>query len=256
MKRTVKQFLYGILFLAAITLVAFGAYRIWFYKTPTCFDNIQNGSETGIDCGGSCMPCEIKNLKLDVSEAPRVFPAIGDQSILFAKVVNPSSTYAVKSFSYRLQVWSVLGVPIKTFTGSSYIAPGGTRYLVFPNLASAAANVEQPIAPLEISDVVWAQADSFSDYNLQISDVTTVVTASGGEVDCIVANKSQSNVPLRITALLFDVNGSIVSASTGPVQNLAPFSTQQFQIYFPPLGRTAGLVNRTKTLVSYEVVKN
>lgn len=24
---------------------------------PTCFDGIQNGTETGVDCGGSCLPC-------------------------------------------------------------------------------------------------------------------------------------------------------------------------------------------------------
>lgn len=26
---------------------------------PTCFDNVQNGDETGVDCGGSCEPCEV-----------------------------------------------------------------------------------------------------------------------------------------------------------------------------------------------------
>lgn len=25
--------------------------------TPTCFDGIQNGTETGVDCGGTCPPC-------------------------------------------------------------------------------------------------------------------------------------------------------------------------------------------------------
>ncbi|MDZ7612446.1 MAG: hypothetical protein U5K51_01005 [Flavobacteriaceae bacterium] len=25
--------------------------------TPTCNDGIQNGNETGIDCGGTCAPC-------------------------------------------------------------------------------------------------------------------------------------------------------------------------------------------------------
>lgn len=256
MNRTVKQFLYGVLFLAAIALVAIGVYRIWFYKMPSCSDNIQNGSETGVDCGGSCVPCAIKNLKLDVSETPRIFPATGSQSILFAKMVNPSSAYAVKSFSYRIQVWSVLGVPIKTFTGSSYIAPGGTRYFVFPNLASAAANVEQPVTPLEVSDVVWASAETSINYDLQISDVTTALAASGGEVDSTVTNKSPSNIPLRLIALLFDAKGGIVSASAGPVQDLAPFSAQQFQIYFPPLGRVGNAVDRSKTKVFYEVVKS
>lgn len=29
--------------------------------TPTCFDNIQNGNETGVDCGGDCTPCDDGN---------------------------------------------------------------------------------------------------------------------------------------------------------------------------------------------------
>ena len=26
--------------------------------TPTCSDNVQNGDETGVDCGGSCRRCD------------------------------------------------------------------------------------------------------------------------------------------------------------------------------------------------------
>ncbi|WAC01137.1 GEVED domain-containing protein [Lacinutrix neustonica] len=29
--------------------------------TPTCTDGIQNGNETGVDCGGSCTPCQTGN---------------------------------------------------------------------------------------------------------------------------------------------------------------------------------------------------
>ncbi|HBT08660.1 MAG TPA: hypothetical protein DEB18_03530, partial [Leeuwenhoekiella sp.] len=28
-------------------------------EEPTCSDGIMNGDETGVDCGGSCMPCEM-----------------------------------------------------------------------------------------------------------------------------------------------------------------------------------------------------
>ena len=34
---------------------------------PTCFDGIQNGDETGVDCGGSsCQDCVITTLSGDV----------------------------------------------------------------------------------------------------------------------------------------------------------------------------------------------
>ncbi len=257
MNRTLKLLIYGVFYLVVIALVVFAVYRTWFYKAPSCFDNVKNGGETGVDCGGPCVSCAVKNLKLDISAAPRIFPGGTNQSILFAKIVNPSIDYAVSSFNYSVEVWSVLGVPITTISGTSYIPPGGTRYLVFPNFPSAAANVEQPLAPLTVSNVSWTPTTSFTDYDLQISGVTTNLVTSGGEVDGAVANNSPSNFLLaRFAALLFDSKGNILGASAADVENIAPFSTTQLRIYFPPLGRLLDSVDRAQTKVFYEVVKN
>ncbi|NNC95779.1 MAG: DUF1566 domain-containing protein [Chitinophagales bacterium] len=38
-------------------------------ELSTCFDGIQNGDETAIDCGGSCMPCDFQ-ASLDDGETP------------------------------------------------------------------------------------------------------------------------------------------------------------------------------------------
>jgi gliding motility-associated-like protein len=38
--------------------------------TPTCNDGIQNGDETGVDCGGSCAPC---NMPMDCGEGSNLF---------------------------------------------------------------------------------------------------------------------------------------------------------------------------------------
>ncbi|MGB0260442.1 MAG: hypothetical protein ACPF99_03425, partial [Flavobacteriaceae bacterium] len=35
---------------------------------PTCSDGILNGDETGVDCGGSCEPCELTDLNGEISE--------------------------------------------------------------------------------------------------------------------------------------------------------------------------------------------
>jgi DNA-directed RNA polymerase subunit E'/Rpb7 len=34
--------------------------------TPSCTDGIQNGNETGIDCGGSCPPCTVSNERISI----------------------------------------------------------------------------------------------------------------------------------------------------------------------------------------------
>lgn len=33
-------------------------------KLPSCFDEIQNQNETGVDCGGPCVPCEKETIEM------------------------------------------------------------------------------------------------------------------------------------------------------------------------------------------------
>ena len=50
-----RQLKYLMIVLSVILLsVAFIAYRLFFSQPATCFDNKQNGAESGIDCGGAC----------------------------------------------------------------------------------------------------------------------------------------------------------------------------------------------------------
>ena len=47
-----KSIIYSLFFIASIFVVSCGD------EDPTCDDGIQNGEETGIDCGGpDCAPC-------------------------------------------------------------------------------------------------------------------------------------------------------------------------------------------------------
>jgi len=45
--------------LVGVVAVAFGLVGCVFYLNPQCTDQIHNGGETDIDCGGSCGPCKI-----------------------------------------------------------------------------------------------------------------------------------------------------------------------------------------------------
>ncbi|MFS4416753.1 DUF4856 domain-containing protein [Maribacter sp. 2307ULW6-5] len=49
-------------------------------EAATCFDNVQNGDETGVDCGGICTPCEVG------VEAPDtyVFERDGENTVSFS----------------------------------------------------------------------------------------------------------------------------------------------------------------------------
>jgi len=54
------------LLLFMIGLVLFSCTSETNDSEPTCFDGILNGNETGIDCGGSCSPCDSNDLSGEI----------------------------------------------------------------------------------------------------------------------------------------------------------------------------------------------
>lgn len=71
-------------------------------ETPTCDDGIMNGEETGIDCGGSCEPCEEEE------------PMLGRRTELF--VTNNENG--------NISKYSVTGDSLITFTTEAMAAEG------------------------------------------------------------------------------------------------------------------------------------
>ncbi len=70
---------------------------------PTCTDGIQNGDETGIDCGGSCSPCDISYCSMNGTNSTEDSIAI----VSFAGINNSSSGSAVGYEDYTAVVGNV-----------------------------------------------------------------------------------------------------------------------------------------------------
>ncbi|WP_176619306.1 beta strand repeat-containing protein [Flagellimonas chongwuensis] len=68
--------------------------------TPTCDDNIQNGDETGVDCGGSCEPCE--------NPATTLTGSISEDMTL-----DPAETYVLQG-SFSVESGATLTIPAGT----------------------------------------------------------------------------------------------------------------------------------------------
>ncbi len=64
--------------------------------TPTCNDGIQNGDETGVDCGGSCLPCTCDGTEVTVSITLDNYPEETSWTVTNAggTVVASGGTYA------------------------------------------------------------------------------------------------------------------------------------------------------------------
>lgn len=108
-----------ILFLGAIAVVA--AF-IFLQKPPSCFDGKQNGTEVGVDCGGSCArvcPVEISPLRVLWS---RLFDLGNGKYNAVALVKNPNPKHGA-NFSYTFRLWDQDGLLINTYTSPGSINP-------------------------------------------------------------------------------------------------------------------------------------
>jgi len=256
MNRTTKQLIYGAVYLVIALLVILGVYGIWFRKMPTCFDNIQNQGETGVDCGGPCVPCALKNLSIDTSVKPMPLQAGTDQSVILLTFKDDSGDYGA-DFSYNVVVDSViLGEQIDAFNGTSSIAPDGSRYIVLTGIPDNAADIGS--INLTTSNVSWVPSAKVVQYDLSISGTSTDITQSGGYVGGTISNNTASNITdLKLSAILYDNSGNIIGASDRDVGSVPAFSKEPFQVFFPSMDiRTLNSVDKTKTQILYEVTQN
>lgn len=243
MNRALKQFTFGSAYFAFFAIAALGIYFFYFQSAPSCTDNKQNQKEAAIDCGGPCIPCELKALNL-ITEEVRAFPAGKGQTTLLAKVRNPSQDFTV-SFSYDFG--SLSGE--RELEGRKTLLPGGTQYIVVPGLPVDVDNIK---INLKISDLNWSR-DSSPALNIRITSDSRIdktrVTITG-----VLSNNSATNLPVvKLTALLFDKEGKILNASITQLEKVGAFSEKQFTVFFPEVEGLAKDFDSQRTEIYWDL---
>jgi Mg-chelatase subunit ChlD len=94
-----------------------------FTSPPTCFDGVQNGKETGVDCGGECERiCQKTTAPVDIDWA-KSFPVSDNLYNLGAYIANPNSRLEAREVPYRFQVFDPDGLLITERRGTIDILP-------------------------------------------------------------------------------------------------------------------------------------
>ena len=99
-------------------------------KAPSCFDNKQNGTETGIDCGGSCaIACLAQTDPVSILWA-RSFRVVPGRYNAVAYLENHNKNTAINKINYRFRFADENNIYIGQKEGSTYVPPSG-RFAVF-----------------------------------------------------------------------------------------------------------------------------
>jgi len=247
MNRILKQLAFGSVFFIIFALVALGAYFFYFRSSPSCADNKQNQNEIGVDCGGRCIPCEVKGLNI-VTEEIKVFPAGKNQITLLAKVRNPSQNFSA-SFSYKFNLGGTLPDQ-RELRGSETLAPQEIQYIIVPNLPIDEEHING--VSLDVSELNWSE-NKPPILNVRVNSQSSVdknrVTVTGS-----LFNNSAVNLPIvKLTALLFDKEGKVLNASITELEKVGAFSERQFIVFFPEVEGLAKNLDPQKTEIQWEL---
>lgn len=228
-----KQFLYGTLYLSILGALVWGIYSITLRPAPSCFDNYQNGTETGIDCGGSCISCEVKNLQPLFVGAPVL---LGDDRAFTAtaELQNPNASFSARNFSYVVNFYDTAGTLLKSVTSKSFVYAGQTKSLMEAGVRILNGIPSSVKIELDPASVEWSKPIDFNEPEYQVRDLTAVIEDGQVAVRGFVSNTNNfAFSKVIISAFVVDKLGVKMGASRTELYDVGQFRQENFKISIP-----------------------
>lgn len=239
MSRLIKQIIYGTLYIAVAGAIVYGLSSLNIFSAPSCLDNKQNQNEEGIDCGGSCVPCAIKNLQ-PIRSQVQLF-GVNSNTNAVITLANPNLEYGVDSFTYTLNFYNQAKEKIFSLTKNSFIYPAeAQRVIIEPNLRISSLGISGS-PELIIGNINWKLAADFPEPKVQTRQVKTEASGNQAVITGILVNReSFSLARVGVGALVYqnlpgipDGTTRLVGASKTVLQNLEPGEERAFNIPVP-----------------------
>lgn len=105
--RTKKRLIYVFIFLLILFLIFFSIYLKFKKPVEQCLNNRQDKNEEGIDCGGPCLPCELRHLQ-PLKIYPIKFLTYTDKTFdIIGSIENPNQNLALKKLRYQFLIYDL-----------------------------------------------------------------------------------------------------------------------------------------------------
>jgi uncharacterized protein YcfL len=187
----------------------------YFNKAPTCMDRKQNGTETGIDCGGSCaIACTIEVDQISVLWS-RAFQVVPGRYNAIAYLENKNEDTAINKVKYRFRFADKDNLYVGKRDGETYI-PAKGKFAVFEPAIDVGNSI--PVyTSFEFTEVpVWISVskEKVSQLKISVSDIKLENENTEPKISAVVKNNSLFRIPeVSFVVILYDALGNAVSAS-------------------------------------------
>lgn len=231
-KWAIKQRSKIVIFFSVVIFTIVAVYiQINTYKAPSCFDNILNQDEYGVDCGGVCeLMCQsqIQPLRTLWTRSYRVSDTLWSA---FAYIENPNPKAHVSEARYRFKVYNRDNELIGEREDTTFI----THEIVVPVYAKRIdLGGEIPFrTEFEwVEPLTWLRVDDVYDVALEeqkLENIGTVPTLTATLV-----NKGPYVLEkIEVTAIIYDVDKNAVAVSKTLVDMLGSRGKRQVVFSWP-----------------------
>lgn len=213
LKRQIAYILGLLIFLGAIAL-----YFLWPYITrpPTCTDGKQNGTESGIDCGGNCpKACLFEVDKLSVFWA-RTFEVVPGRYNAVAYIENQNPNQVINKITYRFRFADANNLYIGKREGETFVPPAG-KFAIFEPAVNLGNSI--PVyTTFEFTETpLWVNVDQQRIDQLKVvaSDIILTDEDNAPKLSAVLENNSLFIIPdLKAVAILYDEFNNALSVSS------------------------------------------
>lgn len=132
-KRLFKQII--IAFIIGLIVFSIG-FSLYLKNKPiaTCSDNKRNQKEEDVDCGGPCIPCDLKyNPPLVIQEEPYFILSDSNKIDIVFKLLNKNDKWGVKYFSYKINLYDNNNQK-QTVLKNDFILPLELKTIILPSI--------------------------------------------------------------------------------------------------------------------------
>lgn len=229
-KRQLQYF--TIIFFAVIVPVAI-FFFVFVYQAPTCFDGVQNGKESGIDCGGACRLLCTAEIAEPISRwDPRVFKVGASSYSVLAYLENPNVAAEVFYAPYSFKLYDAQGTLITERLGKTYIPKGGNFAIFEPNIDTGQRVPTR--ATFQFSGpLTWIRNTDISP-SIVVTNQALMSASTTPRIEATVKNNSLVRVPnIDLTAVVSDGAGNAIGASRTFISALNAGETQNVTFTWP-----------------------
>ena len=211
-----RQFLYIIILLLFMGIFGFLIISPSLNKSPTCADGKQNGGETGVDCGGSCLRACFAQVDPISVLWSRSFKVVGGRHNAVAYLENHNKNTAVNKINYRFRFADANNVYIGKRDGSTYVPPSG-KFAVFEPAIDVGNSI--PVyTTFEFTEVpqwVTVSEEKIRQLQVLISNISINSLDRSTRLSATITNNSLFIIPsVKVIAILYDELGNSLAVSS------------------------------------------